>query len=160
MKCKQSKTWKRVVVKLSKPKAKEKTSGREGGNSIFYWREVTWDGRGLPLGSSEGQNKVCLKGRKTVLCHPENLNLETIPLRIEEKGEEELDWGMAQGWRACLACSRPWVQSQALHKAEMKANPHARGTVGWGRVFGPWSLSWKFSCLLTSLDVFASWQVS
>lgn len=35
---------------------------------------------------------------------------------------------MAQGWRACLACSKPQVQSRALHKAERKANPRVCGT--------------------------------
>lgn len=54
--------WKHMVVKLPKPKDKEKTSGREGGKSIFYWGELTWDGRGLPLGSYEGQNKVSKGG--------------------------------------------------------------------------------------------------
>lgn len=55
---------------------------------------------------------------------------------------------MAPGWRACLACSRPSVQSQALHKAEMKANPRV---CSMARVsMGVWSLEFAMEVVLPS----------
>lgn len=53
---------------------------------------------------------------------------------------------MAQEWRACLACSRPWVQSQALHKAEMKANPRIRSMARMRA--GVWSLEFAMEVVL------------